>query len=54
MISFVGGGMQTFDETVPLIASSLLMTVSWIVFQIRKPKTAPQEIGSRLRAEVNL
>jgi hypothetical protein len=54
MISFLGGGMQTFDESVPLIASSLLMTVSWIVLQTRKPKTAPQEIGSRLRAEVNL
>ena len=46
MISFIGGGMQTFDETVPLIASFLLMTVSWIVFQTQKPQTTTLEVGS--------
>jgi MFS family permease len=49
MIAFAGGGMQTFDESVPLIASSLLMAVSWIIFQTQRPKTAIQEVGSRLR-----
>jgi MFS transporter, DHA1 family, tetracycline resistance protein len=49
MIAFAGGGMQTFDESVPLIASSLLMAVSWIIFQTQIPKTAIQDIGSRLR-----
>ena len=49
MIAFAGGGMQTFDESVPLIASSLLMIGSWIVFQTHKPQTAIQEVGSRLR-----
>ena len=49
MIAFAGGGMQTFDESVPLIASSLLMAVSWIIFQTQRPKTAIQDIGSRLR-----
>jgi MFS transporter, DHA1 family, tetracycline resistance protein len=49
IIAFAGGGMQTVDESVPIIASFLLMTFSWIVFQTRIPKTAIQEVGSRLR-----
>jgi MFS transporter, DHA1 family, tetracycline resistance protein len=49
MIAFAGGGMQTFDESVPLIASSLLMAVSWIIFQSQRPKPAIEEVGSRLR-----
>jgi MFS transporter, DHA1 family, tetracycline resistance protein len=49
MIAFAGGGMQTFDESVPLIASSLLMAVSWIIFQTQRPKRAIQDIESRLR-----
>jgi DHA1 family tetracycline resistance protein-like MFS transporter len=49
MIAFAGGGMQTFDESVPLIASSLLMISSWIVFQTQKPQTAIQEVGSQVR-----
>jgi DHA1 family tetracycline resistance protein-like MFS transporter len=49
VIAFAGGGMQTFDESVPLIASSLLMAVSWILFQTQRPKTAIEEVGSRLR-----
>ena len=49
LIAFAGGGLQTFDESVPLIASSLLMTVSWIIFQAQKPKTAIEELELRLR-----
>jgi MFS transporter, DHA1 family, tetracycline resistance protein len=49
LIAFAGGGMQTFDESVPLIASSLLMTASWIIFQAQKPKTAIEELELRLR-----
>jgi predicted MFS family arabinose efflux permease len=49
IIAFAGGGMQTFDESVPLIASFLLMTVSWIVFQTQRPKTAVEELESQLR-----
>jgi MFS transporter, DHA1 family, tetracycline resistance protein len=49
VIAFAGGGMQTFDESVPLIASSLLMIGSWIVFQTHKPQTAIQELGSQVR-----
>jgi hypothetical protein len=47
MIAFAGGGMQTFDESVPLIASFLLMTVCWLLFQTQIPKTAFQGVGSR-------
>jgi MFS transporter, DHA1 family, tetracycline resistance protein len=49
IIAFTGGGMQTLDESVPLIASFLLMTVGWIVFKTQIPKTAIQEVGSPLR-----
>ena len=49
MIGFAGGGMQTFDESVPLIASGLLMTVSWIIFQSQRPKTAIEELEPQLR-----
>ena len=49
MIAFAGGGMQTFDESVPLIASSLLMAVSWIIFQTHRPNAALEELESRLR-----
>ena len=54
MIAFAGGGMQTFDESVPLIASSLLMTVSWIIFQIRDAKPAIEELESQLRVAKGL
>jgi MFS transporter, DHA1 family, tetracycline resistance protein len=49
MIAFAGGGMQTLDESVPMIASFLLMTVSWILFQTQIPKTAIQGVESRWR-----
>jgi MFS transporter, DHA1 family, tetracycline resistance protein len=49
LIAFAGGGMQTFDESVPLIASSLLMAVGWIIFQTQRPNAALEELESRLR-----
>jgi hypothetical protein len=33
-----------------LLASSLLMTISWVIFQTQRPKTAIEEVGSRLGA----
>jgi hypothetical protein len=54
MIAFAGGGMQTFDESVPLIASFLLMTVSWIIFHAQRPKTAIEEFEARLRVAKGL
>ena len=45
-IAFAGGGMQTFDESVPLLASSLLMTISWVIFQTQTPKEIIREAGS--------
>ena len=54
MIAFAGGGMQTFDESVPLIASSLLMAVSWIIFQTQRPKTAIEELEPQLRVAKGL
>jgi MFS transporter, DHA1 family, tetracycline resistance protein len=49
VIAFAGGGMQTLDESVPLIASFLLMTVSWVILQTRRLKPAIEELGSPLR-----
>ena len=54
MIAFAGGGMQAFDESVPLIAASLLMTVSWIIFQAQRPKTVILELEARLRVAKGL
>jgi hypothetical protein len=51
-IAFAGGGMQTFDESVPLLASSLLMAISWIIFQTQIPKEiirAAASLEPRLR-----
>ena len=39
VISFLGGGMQTFSVEIPLIASFVLMAASWILFQTQKPQT---------------
>lgn len=39
IISFLGGGMQTFSVEIPLIASFVLMAASWILFQTQKPQT---------------
>lgn len=41
-------------ESVPLIASSLLMAVSWIIFQTQRPKTAIEELEPQLRVAKGL
>ena len=38
LVSMMGGASQTIRVEVPLVASFLLMTASWIVFRIKKPQ----------------
>jgi DHA1 family tetracycline resistance protein-like MFS transporter len=39
-ISFVGGALTAIDEKVPLIVSFVLMFLSWVVLDFRRPKAA--------------
>lgn len=39
-ISFIGGGLQAIEEKVPLIASFVLMFLSWVVLKVRRPQAA--------------
>lgn len=39
-ISFIGGGLQAIEEHVPLIVSFVLMFLSWVVLEIRRPRVA--------------
>lgn len=39
-ISFIGGGLQAIEEHVPLIVSFVLMFLSWVVLEVRRPRFA--------------
>jgi hypothetical protein len=39
-ISFIGGGLQAIEEHVPLIVSFVLMFLSWVVLEVRRPRVA--------------
>jgi MFS transporter, DHA1 family, tetracycline resistance protein len=44
-ISFLGGVIEGASAGAPIIASLVLMTLSWLVFSFQKPKTTTTQTG---------
>jgi hypothetical protein len=44
-ISFLGNAIEGVSAGAPIIAALVLMTLSWLVFGLQKPKATTKQIG---------
>jgi MFS transporter, DHA1 family, tetracycline resistance protein len=45
IISFLGGAIEGFDASAPLVVSTILMTASWLVFSLQKQRAIAAQGG---------